>query len=94
MKEKSERVKALLQIAMKADLERIQQLQQPIASLLNGVEKVDTDAEAQFFNQSSNKALNKFPKPTPIYYQNHHVGVCKGVAKQSCDHHIQVLIFF
>lgn len=79
LKEKSERVKALLQVAMKAELDRMQQLQQPVASLLAGVEKVDTDAEAQFFNQSSNKALNKFPKPTPIYYQNHHVGVCKDL---------------
>lgn len=79
LKEKSEKVKAILQAAMKADLDRMQQFQQPVASLLAGVEKVDTDAEAQFFNQSSSKALNKFPKPTPIYYRNHHVGVCKGV---------------
>jgi hypothetical protein len=71
-------VKNLLQLALKADLEHYQQTQQPIVTLLEHMQQVDTEAQSRHFNHASTHAIRNFPKPTPIYYQNHHVGVCKG----------------
>ncbi|KAI7897336.1 uncharacterized protein EV154DRAFT_410146, partial [Mucor mucedo] len=65
--------------ALNADLEYIQQSQQPIASLLDSVQQYDTDMESKKFNHSSSRAFTKYPKPPPIYYENHHVGVCKDL---------------
>lgn len=79
LKEKAEKVKNLLQLALKADLEQFQQTQQPIVTLLENIQRVDTDAESRHFNQASTNAIRNFPKPTPIYYQNHHVGICKDL---------------
>lgn len=67
-----------MQLALNADLEYLQQTQQPITSLLDSVQQYDTDNESKKFIYSSSKAFTKFPKATPIYYENHHVGVCKG----------------
>ncbi|KAG2214312.1 hypothetical protein INT47_000868 [Mucor saturninus] len=79
LKEKAEKIKKLLELALNADLEYIQQSQQPIASLLDSVQQYDTDMESKKFNHSSSRAFTKYPKPPPIYYENHHVGVCKDL---------------
>lgn len=81
LKEKAERIKKLLELALNADLEYIQQSQRPIASLLDSVQQYDTDIESKKFNYSSSKAFTKYPKAPPVYYENHHVGVCKGGTK-------------
>lgn len=78
LKEKAEKIKKLLELALNADLEYLQQSQKPVTSLLDSVQQYDTDAESKKFNYCSTKAFTKFPKATPIYYENHHVGVCKG----------------
>jgi hypothetical protein len=79
LKEKSQKVKNTLQLALKSDLEHLLQIQQPIVSLLETVQQADVETDSKNFIHASTNAIMKFPKPTPIYYQNHHVGVCKGI---------------
>jgi len=78
LKEKSDKVKDMLQAALKADLHQLEQGQHPVNSLLANVEKINNEYEAKKFNASSTAVVKKYPKPEPIYYENHHVGVCKG----------------
>lgn len=81
-KERSEKVKSLLQYALKTELQYVQQSQQPITSLLNSLEQYNIETESKIFNSSSSKSLSNFPKVNPVYYENHHVGVCKGKKKR------------
>lgn len=78
LKEKSDKVKDMLQAALKADLHQLEQGQHPVNDLLANVDKINNEHEAKKFNASSTAVVKKYPKPEPIYYENHHVGVCKG----------------
>lgn len=91
LKEKSDKVKDMLQAALKADLHQLEQGQYPVNSLLANVEKINNEYEAKKFNASSTAVVKKYPKPEPIYYENHHVGVCKGNS-QPCLLKISTLI--
>ncbi|KAL7315514.1 hypothetical protein PS15m_004726 [Mucor circinelloides] len=79
LKEKSDKVKEMLQAALKADLHQLEQGQHPVNSLLANVDKINNEHEAKKFNASSTAVVKKYPKPEPIYYENHHVGVCKDL---------------
>lgn len=68
----------MLQVALQADIHQLQSRQEPSRRLLASIDKLDTESQAKIFNSSSTNALNRFPKPPPIYYTNYHVGVCKG----------------
>jgi hypothetical protein len=78
LKEKSDKVKEMLQIALESELQQSPQLQQPIHSLLDSIQRIDNEYEAEKFNERSTLVLKGFNKPKPIYYQNYHVGICKG----------------
>lgn len=77
-KERSEKVKKLLQTALKTEIEFTQQSQQSMASLLTSLKQYNIDTESKIFVSSSTKKFKNFLKAEPIYYENHHVGVCKG----------------
>ncbi|KAK4522025.1 uncharacterized protein ATC70_004564 [Mucor velutinosus] len=79
LKEKSDKVKNMLQAALKADLRQLEQGQHPVNNLLASVDKINNEHEAKKFNASSTAVVKKYPKPEPIYYENHHVGVCKDL---------------
>ncbi|KAI8991761.1 hypothetical protein BDF20DRAFT_984371 [Mycotypha africana] len=80
LKERSERVKIMLQNVIKADTKQLQKRQQSILTFLeNSVYRVDVDKESQSFNKRSIDVLSKLPKPPTIYYRNHHVGICKDL---------------
>jgi hypothetical protein len=38
----------------------------------------NTDAQLETDKYASMSILQKYPKPEPVYYKNHHVGECKG----------------
>lgn len=78
LKEKADKVKQMLQIALEAELQQSHQVQQPVHPLLDSVQRIDNEYEAKKFNKRSIFVLRDFKKPEPIYYQNHHVGICKG----------------
>lgn len=78
LKEKSDKVKEMLQSALKADLHQLEQRQVPVKSLLTNIDGINNELESKRFNTSSTAVVRNYPKPEPIYYQNHHVGVCKG----------------
>ncbi|KAI8327222.1 hypothetical protein EDC96DRAFT_532360 [Choanephora cucurbitarum] len=79
LKERSEKVKQMLQAALDADLIQSQERQAPISHLITTVQQIDIEKETQLFNNHSSSALKNFTKPTPIYYYNHHVGICKDL---------------
>ncbi|KAL9538766.1 hypothetical protein MBANPS3_010691 [Mucor bainieri] len=79
LKEKSDKVQAMLQAVLKADLHQLEQGQHPVTHLLANVDKINNQYEAKKFNASSTAVVKKYPKPEPIYYENHHVGVCKDL---------------
>jgi hypothetical protein len=78
LKDKSDKVKNMLQLVLTSELQQSQQLQQHVHPLLDSIQRIDNEYEAKQYNKQSNAALEKFTKPSPIYYENHHVGVCKG----------------
>ncbi|KAI8375225.1 hypothetical protein BD560DRAFT_393091 [Blakeslea trispora] len=79
LKERSEKVKQMLQVALDADLMQSQERQAPISHLMSTVQHIDIDRETKLFNNHSTSALKNFKKPVPIYYYNHHVGLCKDL---------------
>ncbi|CEG71157.1 hypothetical protein RMATCC62417_06940 [Rhizopus microsporus] len=77
LKEKSSRVKDILKTALEADIEQLQQTQKPLKSMLDLVATTDTQSESEHY--ASLSLLQKYPKPTPVYYKNYHVGECKDL---------------
>lgn len=47
--------------------------------MLDLVAATDTQSESEHY--ASLSLLQKYPKPTPVYYRNYHVGECKGKLK-------------
>ncbi len=70
----------MLQSVIISDMNQINQKRQPFRSLLTVINSIDNELEAKRFNDFSSNALNNFLKPTPIYYENHQVGLCKGIS--------------
>ncbi|KAI8646100.1 hypothetical protein BD408DRAFT_380956 [Parasitella parasitica] len=79
LKEKADRVKEMLQSALKADLYLHEQSQYPVNALLADVNCINNEFESEKFNATSTAVVRKYPKPEPVYYQNHHVGICKDM---------------
>ncbi|KAG1149509.1 hypothetical protein G6F37_003101 [Rhizopus arrhizus] len=77
LKEKSNKIKDILTIALKADIEQLQKAQKPLSSMLEIIE--NTDAQLETDKYASMSILQKYPKPEPVYYKNHHVGECKDL---------------
>ncbi|KAG1236690.1 hypothetical protein G6F67_001812 [Rhizopus microsporus] len=76
LKEKSSRVKDILKTALEADIEQLQQTQKPLKSMLDLVAATDTQSESEHY--ASLSLLQKYPKPTPVYYRNYHVDLIFG----------------
>ncbi|CAO3694008.1 unnamed protein product [Rhizopus stolonifer] len=77
LKEKSKRIKVLLETALKEDIDQLRKVQKPLSLMVETIENTDIELES---NKYANMArLQNFPKLQPVYYMNYHVGECKDL---------------
>ncbi|KAI9280629.1 hypothetical protein BY458DRAFT_499893 [Sporodiniella umbellata] len=77
LKEKSKRIKNLLDIALQEDAEQLQKTQKPLIMMTEHVQNTDTETESNSY--ADRLKLLSFPKLKPVYYVNYHVGECKDL---------------